>query len=65
MESQVWNRVSDPNLSPETKFSGANEKREISIYPVQLTTSRTDSLIRLILTLNGTNIHTRTSLCGA
>ena len=40
-----------PNPSRETKFSGANRDRERSIFPVQLTTSRIDSLTRLILTL--------------
>ena len=35
----------------ETKFSGANgDKREIFIFPVQLTTSRIGNLTRLIHT---------------
>ena len=38
-----------PNLSPETKISGANGDREISVFPVQLSTSRIDT--RLIHTL--------------
>ena len=33
-----------PNPSRETKFSGANGDREISIFPVQLTTSKVGSL---------------------
>ena len=33
------------NPSRETKFSGANADREIFIFPVQLTTSRTGNLI--------------------
>ena len=37
--------------SCETKFLGANADREICIFPVQLTTSRTGSLTRLIHTL--------------
>ena len=37
--------------SRETKFSGANADREISIFPVQLTTSRIGHLTRLIHTL--------------
>ena len=40
-----------PNPSRETKFSGANGDREISIFPVQLTTSMVGNLARLILTL--------------
>ena len=40
-----------PNLSRETKMSGANEDREIFIFPVQLTTSRIGNLTRLIHTL--------------
>ena len=34
-----------------TKFSGTNGDREISTFPVQLTTSRIDNLTRLIYTL--------------
>ena len=34
----------------ETKFSGVNGDREISIFPVKLTTSRIGNLTRLILT---------------
>ena len=30
--------TAEPNPSRETKFSGANEDREIFIFPVQLTT---------------------------
>ena len=40
-----------PNLSRETRFSGANADREIFIFPVQLTTSRIGNLTRLIDTL--------------
>ena len=40
-----------PNLSRETKFSGANADREILTFPVQLTTSRIGNLTRLIHTL--------------
>ena len=40
-----------PNPSHETKLSGANEDREVLFFPVQLATSRTGNLTRLILTL--------------
>ena len=40
-----------PNLSRETKFSGANRDREIFIISVQLTTSRFGKLTWLIHTL--------------
>ena len=40
-----------PNLSRETRFSGANGDREIFILSVQLTTSRFGNLTRLIRTL--------------
>ena len=40
-----------PNPSRETKFSGANGDRGIFIFPVQLTMSRIDNLMRLIHTL--------------
>ena len=40
-----------PNPSRETKFSGTNADREMFIFPVQLTTCRTDNLTRLIHTL--------------
>ena len=40
-----------PNLSRETKFSGANADREIFIFPVNLTTCRIGNLTRLIHTL--------------
>ena len=43
--------MSLPNPSRETKFSGANGDREIFIFPVQLTTSRTGNLTWLIFTL--------------
>ena len=34
-----------PNLSRETKFSGANGTREITIFPVQLTASKIDKYL--------------------
>ena len=40
-----------PNPSRETKFSGANANREISIFPIMLTTSRIGNLTQLIHTL--------------
>ena len=40
-----------PNPSSETKFSGSNGEMEISIFPVQLTTSMIGNLTRLIDTL--------------
>ena len=40
-----------PDPSRETKFSGANEDREMFIFPSQLTTSRIVNLTRLIHTL--------------
>ena len=47
----------------ETKLSGANGDRELTIFPVQLTTSRIGNLTRLIHTLlnvsdDYTYIHT-------
>ena len=49
-------------LSRETKFSGANEEREIFIFPVQLTTSRIGNRTRLILTLAVCDKHTYSHL---
>ena len=40
-----------PKPSRETKFPGVNGDREISVFPVQLTTSRIGNLTRLILVL--------------
>ena len=40
-----------PKPSRETKVSGTNADRGISIFPVQLTTSRIGNLTRLIHTL--------------
>ena len=40
-----------PNPSREAKFSDANADREVSIFPVQLTTSRIGNLSRLIHTI--------------
>ena len=40
-----------PNLSRETKFSGANGEREKTIFPVQLITSKIGNHTRLIPTL--------------
>ena len=39
-----------PNLSHETKLSGTNADREMSIFPVQLTTCRVGNPTRLIHT---------------
>ena len=48
-----------PKPSRETKFSGAKGDRELSIFPVQMTTtSRIGSLTRLILTLVICDDHT-------
>ena len=44
-----------PNLSRETKISGANADRHIFIFPVQLTTGRIGNLTRLI--------HTTLAIC--
>ena len=47
-----------PKPFRETKFSGANNAdREISKFPVQLTTCRIDSLTRLVRTLAIVAIH--------
>ena len=40
-----------PNPSRETKFSGANGDRKISIFPAQLITSRIGNLTGLLITL--------------
>ena len=40
-----------PNPSRETIFSGVDGDRKTSIFPVQLTTSKIDSLTRFIFTL--------------
>ena len=40
-----------PNPSRDTKFSGANRDKELSIFPIQLITSRIGNLTRLIHTL--------------
>ena len=45
---QADTRREGQNPSRETKFSGANEDREIFIFPVQLTTSRIGNLTRLM-----------------
>ena len=45
------NPVSKPWIQPEYKFSGTNVDGGIFIFPVQLTTSRTGNLTRLIHTL--------------
>ena len=51
-----------PDLPRETKFSGATGDREISVFPVQLTTSRIGNHIRLIHTLLYVmTIHTTTT----
>ena len=49
-----------PNLTRETKLSGANGDRENSVSPVQLTTSRTGDHTRLmpsLLKVMTTHIH--------
>ena len=46
------------NPSRETKLSGANGEKEIFIFPVQLTTSRTGNLTRLILSPAVCDDHT-------
>ena len=53
-------RKGRPNPSRETIFSGANGDREISIFPVQLTTKRIACLTRLISAVsdNHAYIHT-------
>ena len=43
-EKACWRGTGRPNPSRETKFSGANEDREISIFPVELTTSKIGNL---------------------
>ena len=53
-------RTGLPNPSHETKFSGANEDREIFIFYVQLTTSRIGNLTRLILALLMCDDHIHT-----
>ena len=51
-------------VSQKTKFSGANRDREIFIFPVQLTTSRTGNLTRLILIISiCVTIHTLVEKC--
>ena len=47
-----------PKQSRETKFSGVNRDREISIFPVQLTTSRIGNLTWLLFTLAISDDHT-------
>ena len=47
-----------PNPFRETKISGAKGDGEISIFPLQLTTSRIGNLTRLILTLAICDDHT-------
>ena len=50
---------SPPHMSREAKFSGANGDREVSIFPVQLTTSRIGNLTRLTFLLRYVmSIHT-------
>ena len=50
-ERAGWRGTSRPNPSRETKFPGANGDREILIFPIQLTMSRSGNLTRLIHTL--------------
>ena len=49
MDRLTRDRTAEPVL--RDKFSGANGDREISIFPIQLTTSRIGNLTRLILLL--------------
>ena len=51
-------RDATAELSRETKFSDANEDREIFMFPVQLNTNRIGNLTRLILTLAICDDHT-------
>ena len=58
-----------PNPFHEAKFSGAYGDREIFIFPVQLTTSRIDNLIRLIhvlvirVTIHGPTDGPQNTIC--
>ena len=52
-----------PNLTRETKLSGANGDREIPVFPVELTTSRIGNHTRLmpsLLKVMTTHTHTHT-----
>ena len=51
IHTYIHTYIPGTTLSRETKFSGANEEMEIAIFPVQLTTSRTGNLTRLVHTL--------------
>ena len=51
-----------PNPSRETKVSGANGDKKISIFPFELTTSRTGNLTRLIIILAICDDHTYVKL---
>ena len=64
-ECAGWRGTGLPNPSRDTKFSGANEDREILIFPVQLTTSRIGNLTGLIhiYTYIETYIHTYSKNC--
>ena len=53
-----WRGTGRPNPSRETKFWGANGDRDISIFRVQLTTSRIDNFTRLINTRAVCDDHT-------
>ena len=50
-DEQGWRGTGLPKPSREAKFSGANGVREISIFPVELTTTKVGNLTRLTLTL--------------
>ena len=52
-KSRISGLTRDGTAEPVSrdKFSGANEDREIFIFPVQVTTIRIDNLTRLIRTL--------------
>ena len=48
VENEQVDAGREPNSSRETKFSGAKGDREMFIFPVQQTTSRSGNLTRLI-----------------
>ena len=67
-ERAGWRGTGRPNLTRDTKLSGANGDRENSVFPVQLTTSRIGnhtwlrpSLLKVMTTY--TRIHTHSVHC--
>ena len=52
-----WRGTGMPNLSRETKFSGANGDRKKFIFPVQLTTSRIGNQTRAGSSIQTCDIH--------